>query len=351
MHRRPRRPARAGPVSPLASWLPGPRAERGFRRRAAGRRPVLLPPRDAAWRAVTPGFAGCVAMARSGLPFHVVADRRVDRAAEPRRLARALAAGHTVYLPQVHQVLPRLMRLIVALRAAVFRPPSGTVRAEASFLFVVEGTGRPGLGLHHDGDVDAVWLQLEGYRTVTLGPRVAPGTPEELDDGRLVGALPAGWRTLDLGPGSLLYLPARTPHRVLCRGRSLAVTLTWARPRRRAPGDAAGGLLAWDVVSGFAEPLPRAHRDTLWTQVPVQLRRAARSPRLHAVTADGTGPALPPRAAAWAGRLLAMPRWPRQHALGAGLAPLLEAGILGPHDLPLRIRPDDPAALDGWRFA
>jgi hypothetical protein len=46
-----------------------------------------------------------------------------------------------------------------------------------------------------------------------------------------------------------------------------------------------------------------------------------------------------------------MPHLIRTFARAAGLAPLLEAGILGPRDLPLRIRPDDPAALDGWRFA
>jgi hypothetical protein len=46
-----------------------------------------------------------------------------------------------------------------------------------------------------------------------------------------------------------------------------------------------------------------------------------------------------------------MPRLSRAGALAAGLGPLLDAGILGPRDLPLRIRPDDPGALDGWRFA
>jgi hypothetical protein len=46
-----------------------------------------------------------------------------------------------------------------------------------------------------------------------------------------------------------------------------------------------------------------------------------------------------------------MPRLPRRLAGAPGLAPLVEAGILGPHDLPRRIRPDDPAGLDGWRFA
>ena len=46
-----------------------------------------------------------------------------------------------------------------------------------------------------------------------------------------------------------------------------------------------------------------------------------------------------------------MPRLSRTLALAARLEPLIDAGILGPRDLPLRIRPDDPAALDGWRFA
>jgi hypothetical protein len=45
-----------------------------------------------------------------------------------------------------------------------------------------------------------------------------------------------------------------------------------------------------------------------------------------------------------------MPRGSRTLARRAGLAPLIEAGILGSRDLPRRIRPDAPAALDGWRF-
>jgi hypothetical protein len=35
----------------------------------------------------------------------------------------------------------------------------------------------------------------------------------------------------------------------------------------------------------------------------------------------------------------------------AAFAPLLEQGIVAPQDLPLRIIPADPEALDGWRFA
>ena len=339
-------------TSPLESWFRAPAA---FRRRALGRRPVVLPPRDRTWRALAPDFATCVEMAGSGLPFQIAADRRVDRSGNPRQLGAALAAGQTVYLPQVHQVLPRLMRLMVALRAAFFRPALGIAREECSFLFVVEGAGRPGMGLHHDGAVDAFWLQLEGRRTVTIGPRGSRGTPEDLDERAGRGGRRAGWRTFDLQAGSLFHLPAWTPHTVVCRRRSLAVTLTWERvtPRGRAPRPAPGdsGLLAWDVVSGFAEPIPAPRRDTLWVQVPIFARPAGRPPGLRVVTPDGEGPRLPAAARAVAAHLPSMPWLTPTAARAAGLEPLVDAGLLGPRDLPLRVRPDDPAALDGWRFA
>jgi hypothetical protein len=336
-------------ATPLASWFPGDRALAGFRRRALGRVPAVLPARDRAWRAIAPGFAACVEMAGSGLPFQIAAERRVDRSGDPRRLAAALASGQTAYLPQVHQVLPRLMRLMVSLRSAFFGPPPAGAREECSFLFVVEGAGRAGMGLHHDGDVDAFWLQLEGRRTVTIGPRVPRGTPEELEDPAPGSGRRPGWRTLDLEPGTLFHLPARTPHAVVCRGRSLAITLTWTRAAR--PRGAMAALLGWDVVSGFAEPIPPARPRTLWTQVPVLLRRAGRGPGLRVWTPDGEGPRLTVGTGPWTDRLPLMPRLPRSMAIRAGLAPLIDAGILAPHDLPLRIRPDDPAALDGWRFA
>jgi JmjC domain len=340
-------------VSPLASWFPDDGALARFRRRALGRTPLALPPRDRAWRAITPGFAECVRMAGGGLPFQIAADRHVDRSGDPRRLAVGLAAGQTVYLPQVHQVLPRLMRLMVAIRIAFLASARGSGGEEASFLFIVDGGGRPGMGLHHDGEVDAFWLQIEGRRTVTIGPRVPPGTPEELDDHLARSGRLAGWQTFDLPPGSLFHLPARTPHAVLCRRRSLAVTLTWRRSdapdraaRRQHP---AAGPLSWDVVSGFAEPIPPASVRTLWTQVPVSVR-AGRGPDLRVWTLTGEGPRLPATAGAFTTHLALMPHLSRPLAFAAGLEPLIGAGILGPRDLPLRIRPDDPAALDGWRF-
>jgi mannose-6-phosphate isomerase-like protein (cupin superfamily) len=342
--------------SSLVSWFPSGRALEAFRRHALGRQSVILPPRDRGWRGIAPDFAGSVQMAGSGLPFQIVAEREVDRSGDPRRLAAALAGGQTTYLPQVHQVLPRLMRLMVGLRSAFFGPVSGIAREECSFLFIVDGAGRAGMGLHHDGEVDAFWLQLDGRRTVTIGPRVRPGTPEELDEGLARGGRRGGWRTFDLEPGTLFHLPARTPHAVVCRGRSLAVTLTWARGTRRArrakgrrPAPTAS--LAWDVVSGFAEPIPTVHPRTLWAQLPLLARRLGGASELRVWTPDGEGPRLPARAATWIGELPAMPWLPRALATRAGLGPLITTGLLAPHDLPLRIRPADPAALDGWRFA
>ena len=139
---------------------------------------------------------------------------------------------------------------------------------------------------------------------------------------------------------------------MVCRRRSLAVTLTWARAARPPHGARrATGLLRWDVVSGFAEPIPPSSPRTLWVQVPVLAGRAGPEAEIRVRTPDGEGPRLPGAASAWAARLSLMPRLTATLAHAAGLSPLVDAGILGPRDLPLRIRPDDPATLDGWRFA
>ncbi|HEU4369126.1 MAG TPA: cupin domain-containing protein [Methylomirabilota bacterium] len=335
-------------ASPLTTWFAGPAALESFRRRWLGRTPVVLRSRDRAWRAIAPDFATVVAMAESGAPFQIVAERRYDRSGNPRRLGAALAAGATIFLPQVHQLLPRLMRLMVALRGGILGP----LRQECSFLFAVEGRDRPGMGLHHDGPVDAFWLQLEGRRLVTLGPRVTPGTPEDLDPrtprhGR-------GWRTLELRPGTLFHLPPWTPHDVVCRDRSLALSLTWRQrdSRRRAtPAAHRAGLVAWDVVSGRVDAVPPCSRSRLWTQLPAVTGPSGPA-EFSLVTPDGAL-RLPTAARSLAQRLALMPSFPLPAAANArsALAPLLEHGIVAPHELPLRIIPTDPRALDGWRFA
>ncbi len=246
-------------------------------------------------------------------------------------------------MPQVHQVLPRVARLMVALRADLFGP----WHEECSYLFVVNGKGRHGMGLHHDGNVEAIWVQLEGRRTVTTGPPVARSTPEDLGE----ETIEDDWKTRHLDPGSLFYLPPYTPHRVVCHGRSLALSLTWDRricwwSERRDLHAPTG----WDVAQGQAMPIPRASRDRLWTQVPVRAGvRNAHAPRFALHTPDG---AVRLSSEVWplASRLSTMPEL-RRSALTRRDQPLLDLGILGGRDLPLRIVPKSPRALDGWRFA
>lgn len=295
---------------------------------------------------MAPPFSVACELAASGLPVQIAAERRYERSPTALRVRRALAEGATVYLPQVHQVLPRVMRLMVALRAAFFGPG----REECSFLFVVRGTGRQGMGLHHDGNVEAVWLQLEGRRTVTTGPPVPPGTPEDLDE-EAISRLGAQWTTRDLGPGSLFYLPPRTPHRVVCSGRSLALSLTWkCRRAPVSPRRAARGLSVWDVATGRAERIPPASRGRLWTQVPVAAGPVNRKRGRFPLFTAGGKIWLPTALLPLASRLGAMPYMSRA-GLTRAAAPLIEAGVLGPRDLPLRILPKRRLALDGWGFA
>jgi hypothetical protein len=332
--------------SPLATWLPDRAAVTRFRRQL-GRAPIALPPRDLGWRRLAPAWTGALALAGTGLPLHLVSDRRYDRSGDRRRLRRALDTGATAYLPQAHEVLPRVARLMVAIRAHLLGP----LREECSFLFIVNGRGREGMGLHHDGRVDAFWVQLHGRRTVTLGPPVRPGAAADLPNAVADRGGP-GWRTIDLAPGTLFYLPPFTPHRVLCHGRSLALSLTWsARPRRAASARArATSLAAWPVVSGRASPVPPASRDLLWTQIPTALEPDASCTRLW----TPAGPIVLPRSArALARHLAGMPSLPRSMRRGPhrrAIDTLHAHGVLGAHDLPQVIVPADPATLDGWRF-
>ena len=246
-------------------------------------------------------------------------------------------------MPQVHEVLPRVARLMTALRATLLGPG----REETSFLFLVNGKGRQGMGLHHDGEVDSVWVQLEGRRTVTTGPQVPRGTRADLDE-KIIGR---GWTTRHLEPGSLFFMPPRTPHRVVCHGRSLALSLTWKTRKTPLRGiRAAVAMTVWDVAAGRAEPIPRASRDRVWTQVPVFAGPVDRKRGTFPLWLPGGVVTLPAQAHALASRLGTMPSL-RRRDLGPGAQPLLDAGILGPRDLPLRIVPKTPRALDGWRFA
>ena len=236
---------------------------------------------------------------------------------------------------------------MAALSATVLAP----AREARSFLFLVQGQGREGLGLHHDGPVDAFWLQLEGRRTVTFGPPVPRGTPEELPDTYASRPGAGDWRTVDLEPGTLFYMPPRTPHRVLCRGRSLAVSLTWRRAGRARDG--AAGLAEWDVASGRADRVPGQPDEAVDAGAGDRGTRRARRPRLRPAPAGR-------RADPASGRRAAGGRRARGHAVVACAAAAVRSRRARPadrarhrrlRDLPLLIIPAAPRKLDGWRFA
>ena len=297
-----------------------------------------------------PASTECARLARAGLPFQIAAERRYDRSGAPARFSPALAAGKTVFFPQIHQVLPRLARLMAALRASLLGPG----RAECSFLFVVQGRGREGLGLHHDGAVDAFWLQLDGRRTVTIGPPVPRGTPEELPDAyasRRGPARAAGWRTLDLASRHAV-LPA-APHaapRALPRpvaGDLADVDPGGACPRGRRRARAVGRRVRprGPRAAGESHALVDAGAGRRRTARPRPSGFALRLP-------DGSAIRLPAARRPLRRQLAAMPSWrlPLSRRDRDALAPLIEHGIVAPRDLPLLIAPADPGSLDGWRF-
>src|SRR5712692_6462745 len=142
----------SGARSPLAAWFTGPAAIERFRRRALGRTTVVRLPRDRSWRTIAPDFDAVLDLARTGVPFQTAIDRRYDRSSTRPALRRALREGQTIFFPQVHQVLPRLARFMVAVRIALLGPSRrgpgrvgaarpGRTPEESSYLFAVEGRG------------------------------------------------------------------------------------------------------------------------------------------------------------------------------------------------------------------
>jgi hypothetical protein len=110
----------------------------------------------------------------------------------------------------------------------------------------------------------------------------------------------------------------------------------------------------WDVMSGRVDAIPRTSRSRVWTQVPVVAGPLdPRRGEFPLWTPEGREVWLPAAARPLARRLLTMPSGRRElrGPIGEAMSLLLDHGILGRHDLPLRIVPEDPAALDSWSFA
>jgi hypothetical protein len=107
------------------------------------------------------------------------------------------------------------------------------------------------------------------------------------------------------------------------------------------------------VAPGRADRVPPAIRTRLWAQAPALAGPLRPGARAFTLRVPGGAITLPASAHALARRLAVMPWWqdvpvpPR----GGPLALLAAHGLIAPRDLPLRIIPAEPKALDGWRFA
>ena len=98
--------------------------------------------------------------------------------------------------------------------------------------------------------------------------------------------------------------------------------------------------------------MPRRQRDRFWTQAPVLAGPLGPDRRTFTLWTPDGAIRLPAAMHPLARGLQLMPAMRARAARSsAALQRLTRLGILAPHDLPLRILPEDPRALDGWRFA
>ena len=138
----------------------------------------------------------------------------------PERFRSSIAAfhdrGYTVRIPAVTVLSPALARLTRALEFMIQQP------VKASLFWSAAGARAP---IHYD-DNDNIVVQLTGHKQwlVSSAPaslhnawRDVAETPPPLGD----------HRTIDLAPGSLLYVPRGTPHTVIARSDSLHLAITF----------------------------------------------------------------------------------------------------------------------------
>jgi bifunctional lysine-specific demethylase and histidyl-hydroxylase NO66 len=121
--------------------------------------------------------------------------RWLSDVADLEAVAAAVADGSTLVLQSLHRTWPPLQELCRALERATSHPCQTNA--------YLTPAGATGLGRHHD-EHDVLVLQLEGVKRWAVD----------------------GLGELQLSPGDVLYLPARTPHRAVTQdGPSLHLTV------------------------------------------------------------------------------------------------------------------------------
>lgn len=126
------------------------------------------------------------------------------------------ANGYTVRVPEIPSLSPPLARIARALES-VFMVP-----VDASLFWSVD---RARAKIHYD-DNDIIVVQLAGTKRwfVSTDP---PGLNNVWKDAAAPPTTLPHYRTVDLSPGDLLYVPRGTPHSVESSGTCLHATMTF----------------------------------------------------------------------------------------------------------------------------
>lgn len=133
------------------------------------------------------------------------------------------ARGHTVRVPDLLALSPAAARMARALEA-VFMVP-----VDASLFWSID---RARAKIHYD-DNDIVVVQLTGTKRwfVSTDP---PGLNNVWKDAAAGATVMPNYRTVDLSPGDLIYVPRGTPHSVESSGTCLHITFTFTPVSHRA---------------------------------------------------------------------------------------------------------------------
>ena len=349
---------RAGPPAHRPSSRRWRRGSPGRRRSPDSAARAWAGRRSCSARATTPGatiapdFATVV---RDGRGWRAVPDRR-RAALRPLRRSRAGCARRSRRRDRLPAAGPPGLAAPHAShgRAACQRC---WVRCERRVLVPVRGRGAwpPGDGTSPRRAGRRVLASARGSAHGHARP--ARRARARLQDLAVHGRTPGrGWRTLDLVPGTLFHLPPWTPHDVVCHGRSLALSLTWrdrdARERRARRGPRARAGRVGRRLRLASTRSRRSLAARLWTQMPA-IAAPRRGGAFDLVDARRRRSRLPAAARRRrTHRLAAMPSFavPPRGVAPRALAPCSSTESSSPQDLPLRIVPTDPQALDGWRF-
>jgi mannose-6-phosphate isomerase-like protein (cupin superfamily) len=173
--------------------------------------------------------------------------------------------GYTVRVPAVTSLSPALHQFTRALEFMLHQP------VKASLFWSAEGARAP---IHYD-DNDNIVIQLSGRKRWLISsdpPSLHNAWRDVAEEAVVLG----DHRTIDLEPGSLLYIPRGTPHTVLAQSESLHLAITFTPVTLREVM-----IAALDHLSDYDRPI----REHAIGRIDAQLDMIALSQRVRGAIA------------------------------------------------------------------